>query len=76
MKLIDDTLKSRGKWSVGRLTMFISFVYCIISSACVAYKTGQQIDIPTNWFALIGLLYGINKTGQVAIERGRSSEQA
>ena len=69
MKLIDDTLKTRGKWSVGRLTMLVSFIYVILSCSCSTIKSGTTCDVPTNWVLLIGMMYGINKTAQCAISR-------
>ena len=64
MKIIDDTLKSRGKWSVGRLTLLVTFFANVAYAGYATYKTGNLPDIPTNWLALIGLMYGINKAGQ------------
>ncbi len=73
MKLIDDTLKSRGKWSVGRLTMFAAFAANVLYAGYATYKTGVLPDLPTNWLALIGIMYGINKAGQCSMT---SKEQA
>lgn len=73
MKIIDDTLKSRGKWSTGRLTMMIAFLGNLLFAGYSTYRTGLLPDLPTNWLALIGLMYGINKAGQVEITKAVSA---
>ena len=67
MKIINDTLKSRGKWSTGRLTMLVAFAANIIYAGYATYKTGALPDLPANWLGLITLMYGINKAGQCAL---------
>lgn len=69
MKILTDTLQERGKWSIGRLTMFVSFGYVLMASGYATYKTGVSVDIPVNWLGLISLMYGINRIGQAADAR-------
>lgn len=68
MKIIDDTLKERSKWSVGRLTMAAAFVANVVYAGYATYKSGALPDLPTNWLALIVGMYGVNKTTAKAAE--------
>ena len=76
MKIIDDTLKSRGKWSVGRLTMLATFIGNLAFAAWSVYKTGAMPDLPPNWLILISTMYGLNKAGQVGMAKAASNEPA
>ena len=76
MKIIDDTLKSRGKWSAGKLTMVVAFLANVAYAGFSTYKSGTLPDLPTNWLALIVGMYGVNKAGQVTMTGKAPSEQA
>ena len=69
MQMLLDTLRERGKWSIGRLTMFVSFGYVLLASGWATYRTGVSVDIPTKWLGLISLMYGIKRIGQAADAR-------
>jgi len=67
-KLIDDTLKSpNGKWSRKSLTMFSSFLVCIILGTYIVISNyitktpiaNNAIDVFQGFLLLVGALSGI-----------------
>jgi len=62
MKIVNDTLKERGKWSMGRLSMLLILVSNVACSMYLTYTTNQLSDIPVNWAGTLLALWGINKT--------------
>lgn len=69
MKIVNDTLKSRGKWSTGKIVMWIAFITNVICAAVSTWKNGTLPDLPANWMALIIGMYGVNKSGQIYMSK-------
>jgi hypothetical protein len=67
MKLIDDTLKENGAWSIARLMIFFTFWSNIIYAGWCVWKTAVFVDLPTNWLGLIVVLYGMVKTATTVV---------
>lgn len=61
MRLVNDTLKERGKWSMGRLSILAILAFNISVSGYLTYTTKAISDIPVNWLGLIVTIWGINK---------------
>lgn len=70
MKLVDQTLKENGKWSISRLIIFFTFWSNIFFAGWCVWKTAVFVDLPTNWLALIVTMYGINR-GTNAYVKGK-----
>lgn len=60
-KIIDDTLKEKGRWSRSSLMIFFTFWSNLVFVGLETIKSGKYPDLPSNWLALIVFLYGINK---------------
>jgi hypothetical protein len=58
-QVIYDTLMEDSKWSIARLMIFFTFWSNILYAGWCVYKTAVFVDLPTNWLALIGILYGM-----------------
>lgn len=53
MKIINDTLKERGRWSQTKLMVFFSFWACLFHFLYSVITNGTVVDIPSGWLTLI-----------------------
>ncbi len=62
-KIFMDTICESGteKISLGRSSFIAVLTVLLVIAVKIAAAEGILIDIPTNWMALLGMLYGINK---------------
>jgi hypothetical protein len=74
MKIIDQTLKEKGKWSISRLIIFFTFWSNIIFAFWIVWKTSVFVDLPVNWLALIVGMYATNRTAESYVA-GKEAER-
>lgn len=70
MKIVDDTLKQDGKWSISRLMIFFTFWANLVYAGWCVWKTAVFVDLPTNWMGFMSILYGINVTAATTLKKG------
>jgi hypothetical protein len=68
MKIINDTLKEKGKWSISRLIIFFTFWSNIVFAFWIVWKTSVFVDLPVNWLALIVGMYATSRTTEAYIK--------
>jgi len=50
--------------SYGRFASFLALACLLIWVSLIVNKTGNLIDIPTNWLFVVGIPFGISKLGE------------
>ena len=82
-KLIDDTLRVKGKWSMKRLTAFITFkfvlvlgVFIVISDTFLQREINRySLDVFNSLLLFLATLMGITEFGKKIVNKEIKTEE-
>lgn len=82
-KLIDDTLRVKGKWSMKRLTVFITFkfvlvlgVFIVISDTFLQREINRySLDVFNSLLLFLATLMGITEFGKKIVNKEIKTEE-